>query len=320
MGRAGVQVSEVGLGCWQLGREWGDVSETAARAVLDAALDAGVTFLDTADVYGDGRSEQFIGDLRARRSERPFVATKLGRRLGYPDGYSYEVFRESVQRSLRNLRCDTLDLVQLHCIPKPWLERPETFGWLRRLRDEGLIRHYGASVETIEEGLVCLEDAELASLQVIFNVFRQRPAETLLARARAAGVAIIARLPLASGLLGGHIDAQTRFDPSDHRHFNADGQAFSVGETFSGLGQARGVQASTRVAELCPPDMSRAEFALRWILDHEAVTVVIPGARTPAQVRSNAAASERPSLSTETHARLRTIYETEVEPFIRGPQ
>lgn len=313
-------MSEIGLGCWQLGREWGELSEDSARQVLDAALDAGITFLDTADVYGDGRSEAFIGELWRRRTERPFVATKLGRRLGYPDGYSYAVFKESVTRSLQNLRQDCLDLVQLHCIPKAWLERPETFGWLRQLRDEGLIRSYGASVETVDEGLACLADPELASLQVIFNVFRQRPAERLFEAARAAGVGIIARLPLASGLLGGHIGRTTTFEATDHRNFNADGQAFSVGETFAGLGQARGVEVSEAVRSHCPPGWTLAEFALRWILDHDAVTVVIPGARKVDQVIGNVRASERPPLPAATHEAVRALYLQQVDPFVRGPR
>jgi len=318
--RAGLETSEIGLGCWQLGREWGEVRDADAHSLLDAALDAGITFLDTADVYGDGRSEQFIGELTQRRRERLCVATKLGRRIGYPDGYSYAVFRTCVERSLANLRTDCLDLVQLHCIPGAWLRRPETFGWLRRLQEEGLIRHYGASIETIEEGLVCLEDPHLASLQVIFNVFRQRPTEVLFERAKAAGVGIIARLPLASGLLGGHIQTSTQFELGDHRHFNAHGQAFSVGETFAGLGQTRGVALSEAVRKLCPPGLTLPQMALRFILDHDAVTVAIPGARRAAQVVMNANASALPPLPSETHAALREFYEVDVDRWVRGPR
>jgi len=317
-GNTGRSVSEVGLGCWQLGLEWGDVSDADARQVLDEALDTGISFLDTADVYGNGRSEQFLGELRERRSERPFIATKLGRRLGYPDGYSYANFRESIERSLQYLRVETLDLVQLHCIPKAWLERAETWGWLGRLREEGLIQYYGASVETIEEGLVCLQDDGLTSLQVIFNILRQRPADVLFERARARNVGIIVRLPLASGLLGGHIRRDTQFADSDHRKFNADGQMFSVGETFSGLGQARGVEMSEAVAALKPAGWTLPDMALRWILDHEAVSVIIPGARNAEQVRRNAAASELPRLSGQLHEDLRSLYESKIESFVRG--
>jgi len=245
------------------------------------------------------------------------VATKLGRAGIYPDGYTRESLRDATLRSLERLGVERLDLTQLHCVPAEVLRQGHVFDWLRELQQEGLIARWGASVESVEEGLTCLEQDGLASLQVIFNIFRQKPAEALLPRARDLGVGVIVRLPLASGLLGGKITRA--FRPDDHRHFNRDGAAFNVGETFAGLGQERGVEASERVAALVPPGMSMAQMALRWILDHPEVSVVIPGASSPQQVQANVGAAALAPLRAELHAALAGVYRDHVRSHIRGP-
>lgn len=321
-GRDAIGVSEVGLGCWQLGgSEWGDVSESDALATLRAAAENGIAFFDTADIYGLGRAEQLIGRfLREHAGPRPFIATKLGRHPvpGWPANFSLESFRKHTGDSLRRLGVDCLDLQQLHCVPHDRLQQGDVFEWLRTLQREGKIRRWGASVESDDEALTCLQQDGLASLQIIFNIFRQKPIETIFDLAKHKGVAIIVRLPLASGLLSGRFHAQTRFAESDHRNFNRDGQKFSVGETFAGLPFARGLELTDAVRAILPPgDM--AQWALRWCLDFDAVTVVIPGARHAAHARANAAASDLPKLDHSVHSRLAEHYRTEVRPEIRGP-
>jgi aryl-alcohol dehydrogenase-like predicted oxidoreductase len=320
-GRDGLRVPEIGLGCWQLGGGWrDDWDDEVAQQTLRTAYEAGVRFIDTADVYGDGASERSIGTfLRTHRDPSLTVATKLGRAGIYPDGYTRASLREATQRSLERLGMDSLDLTQLHCVPTEVLRQGHVFDWLRELQQEGLIKRWGASVESVEEGMICLQQDDLSSLQVIFNIFRQKPAEELLPRAAAQDVGIIVRLPLASGLLGGKITRATAFRPDDHRNFNQDGAAFNVGETFAGLGQARGVEASERVAALVPPSMSMPQMALRWILDHPAVSVVIPGASSPQQVRGNVDAAGLPPLPAELHAALAQVYREHVREYIRGP-
>jgi len=320
-GNTGLAVPEIGLGCWQLGGGWGgDWDDDIARQTLDNAYAAGVRFIDTADVYGDGASERSIGAfLRDRRPEGLVVATKLGRAGIYPDGYSRESLREATLRSLDRLGVETLDLNQLHCVPTEVLRQGHVFDWLRELQQEGLIKRWGASVESVEEGLICLEQDGLASLQVIFNIFRQKPAEALFPRAAERGIGIIVRLPLASGLLGGKITRATTFRPDDHRNFNRDGQHFNVGETFAGLELERGIVATERVAALVPPSMTMAQMALRWILDHPAVSVVIPGASSPAQVQGNADAAALPPLPVGLHEALAAVYRERVHDYIRGP-
>jgi aryl-alcohol dehydrogenase-like predicted oxidoreductase len=320
-GRAGLIVPEIGLGCWQLGGGWGnDWDDGIAAQTLQAAYDAGVRFIDTADVYGDGASERSIGAfLRTRDDPSLVVATKLGRAGIYPDGYTRASLREATERSLERLGVDTLDLTQLHCVPTDVLRQGHVFDWLRELQQAGLIKRWGASVESVEEGLICLEQDGLASLQVIFNVFRQKPAEELLPRAASQGVGIIVRLPLASGLLGGKITRATTFRPDDHRNFNRDGQHFNVGETFAGLELERGIAATEAVAALVPPSMTMAQMALRWILDHPEVSVVIPGASSPGQVQANVAAASVPPLGAELHEELARVYREQVREFIRGP-
>jgi len=320
-GKTDLNVPEIGLGCWQLGGGWrDDWDDAVARQTLENAYAAGVRFIDTADVYGDGASERSIGSfLRERQPEGLVVATKLGRAGIYPDGYTRESLRDATLRSLDRLGMESLDLTQLHCVPTDVLRQGHVFDWLRELQQEGLIRRWGASVESVEEGMICLEQDGLASLQVIFNIFRQKPAEALLPRAASQGVGIIVRLPLASGLLGGKITRATTFRHDDHRNFNRDGQAFNVGETFAGLELERGIDATEQVAALVPPGMTMAQMALRWILDHPEVSVVIPGASSPAQVQANVSASGVAPLPDDLHAALARVYREQVREYIRGP-
>lgn len=320
-GRAGLTVPEIGLGCWQLGGGWGnDWDDGVAQQTLATAFDTGVRFIDTADVYGDGASERSIGRfLQSHRDAGLVVATKLGRAGIYPDGYTRESLRVATQRSLERLGVDSLDLTQLHCVPTEVLRQGHVFDWLRELQQEGLIKQWGASVESVEEGLICLDQPDLASLQIIFNIFRQKPTEELMPRAAEQGVGIIVRLPLASGLLGGKITRATTFRDDDHRNFNRDGAAFNVGETFAGLELDRGIAATEKVAALVPPGLTMAQVALRWILDHPAVSVVIPGASRPEQVRANVDAAAVAPLPASLHAALKDVYATGVQDFIRGP-
>ena len=326
-GRLKTRVSEVGLGCWQLGgADWGDVSDEQALATLAAAADAGVTLFDTADVYGLGRSEELIGRfLKARKAEhdkeRFFVATKLGRfpEPGWPKNFSPQTFRAHTEASLKRLGVEALDLTQLHCVPAEQLKRGEVFEWLAALQKEGKIRNWGASVESVSEAMLCLKQPGIASLQVIFNIFRQKPLTELFGEARHRGVALIVRLPLASGLLGGKMTKETTFEPADHRSYNRDGQKFNVGETFAGLRFEKGVELVDALRPLVPAGMTMAQMALRWCLDFEGVTAVIPGARSPQQAKDNAAASTLRGLSDELHERLRTFYLDRVAAHIRGP-
>jgi aryl-alcohol dehydrogenase-like predicted oxidoreductase len=321
LGPDGLTVPEIGLGCWQLGGGWGnDWNDDIAQQTLQTAFDAGVRFIDTADVYGDGASERSIGRFLAARPDTDIVvATKLGRAGIYPDGYTRAALREATQRSLERLRVDALDLTQLHCVPTAVLRQGHVFDWLRELQQEGLVKRWGASVESVEEGLICLEQGGLASLQVIFNIFRQKPAEELFPRAADRKVGIIVRLPLASGLLGGKITRGTTFRDDDHRNFNRDGAMFNVGETFAGLELERGIAATEQVAALVPAGMTMAQMALRWILDHPQVSVVIPGASRPDQVRANVDAARVAPLPAELHAKLAAMYRAHVRDFIRGP-
>lgn len=318
-GRTGRKVSEIGFGAWAIGASWGHVDDADALAALHETLDAGVTFLDTADVYGDGRSEQLIARvLKERGGDRPFVATKTGRRLPKQEvaGYSLETMSGFIDRSLKNLQVDTLDLVQLHCPPTDLYYHPEVFGALDRLVEQGKIRNYGVSVERVEEALKAIEYPGVQSIQIIFNIFRQRPAERLFALAQEKQVAIIARVPLASGLLSGKFRADTKFESTDHRQFNRNGEAFDVGETFSGVPYETGLAAVERVRPLVGGDTTMARFALRWILMFDAVTVAIPGARNGAQAKSNAEAAALPTLPAATMAELRAIYDQDIRPFV----
>jgi aryl-alcohol dehydrogenase-like predicted oxidoreductase len=317
LGKTGYQVSEIGLGCWQLGGGFGPVGDETANAILDAADAAGVNFWDTADVYGGGLSESRIGAHAKNAQVR--VATKLGRGGGmFPNNYSFEGVRASLEGSARRLGVATLDLAQLHCVPTAVLREGSIFGWMDRLQAEGLVRHWGASVETIEEGLLCLEQPGLATLQIIFNVLRQDAAEQLLPKAAERDVGIIVRLPLASGLLSGKFSRDTQFEATDHRNFNRDGEAFSVGETFSGIPYERGLELVQELKGLAPESMPLSQFALRWILDHPQVSTIIAGVSKPEQLADNVAASEQRSLFPALNTRLKEWYEKDVKPAIRG--
>lgn len=318
-GRTAFTTTDVGFGAWQIGGSWGDVSEADGRAALNAALDAGMTFIDTADVYGDGRSEKIIADvLKARGGERPMVATKAGRRLSphVADGYNKANLEGFIDRSLKNLQVERLDLVQLHCPPTEVLYRPEVFEGLEEIKAAGKIADYGVSVSNVEEALKAIEYPGVVSIQIIFNLFRQRPAHLFLNEARRRNVAVIARVPLASGLLSGKITRDTAFAADDHRSYNRKGEAFDVGETFAGVPFEVGLQAVEDVRKLVPAGASMAAFALRWILMNEAVSVVIPGARNAAQAEANAGAADLASLSAETMAAAAEIYDRLVAPYV----
>ena len=320
MGKDGWRIGEVGLGCWQFGGDFGDMAEETALAIMAAAVENGVTFFDTANVYGAGRSEALIGRFLKTCSSPVTVATKFGRGDDvYPDNYSEDILRRSVEGSLERLGVARLDLLQLHCIPPEVLQRGDVFDWLRRLKEEGLIREFGASVETIAEGLLCAAQPGLFSLQVIFNMFRQKIAAELLPRAKSKGIGIIVRLPLASGLLSGKFTQRTTFAKTDHRNYNRDGRFFNVGETFAGLPFETGVELADRIKQLLPEGMSMAQLALRWILDHDAVSVIIPGASSPDQARENTAVSKIPPLPAALHQALSDMYTDDIHSRIRGP-
>ncbi len=311
-------VGVVGLGAWQLGGDWGTVGEDDALALIDAAVAAGVTFVDTADVYGDGRSEQLIGRwLAAHPGHGLTVATKMGRRVPQePAAYHLDAFRAWTDRSRANLGVDTLDLVQLHCPPTAVYGTDAVFDALATLVAEKRIAAYGVSVETTAEALTAIARPGVSSVQIILNAFRLKPLDEVLPAAAAAGVGIIARVPLASGLLSGRYDERTTFGADDHRTYNRDGAAFDVGETFSGVDFETGLQAVARLRPHVPAGIAMSAFALRWILDQPAVTVVIPGARNPEQARGNAAAAELPPLPPAAHAEVRAVYDELIRPQV----
>jgi aryl-alcohol dehydrogenase-like predicted oxidoreductase len=317
LGRTGADVSVVGLGTWQLGADWGDVDDKTAADVLDAALDAGVTLLDTADVYGDGRSEVRIRQSLVMRPDRPFVATKAGRRADPFEaaGFIPENLRAWVDRSRRNLGVDTLDLVQLHCPPTAVYSDQRVYDALDGLVAEESIAAYGVSVETVAEGLTALEHPGVQSIQVILNIFRRKPLEELLPAAAKAEVGILARVPLASGLLTGKFDESTTFPPDDHRNFNRHGEAFDVGETFAGVPYEAGVAAAREVRSIAG-DAPTAAFALRWVIDQPGVTTVIPGARSVEQVRGNVAAAELPPLTDPQLSDLERLYDERIRAHV----
>ena len=321
LGKTGMSVGEIGLGTWQLGGDWGEVSDEAALATLRAAHEAGTDFFDTADVYGAGRSERLIGRFLRETRAAVRVATKLGRfgDPGWPANFTRAAVRRHTEASLQRLGVGALDLTQLHCVPFEVLRRGELFGWLGELQAEGKIRAYGASVESMDEALWCVQQDGCASLQIIFSLFRQKPAAVLFAEAQRRGVALIVRLPLASGLLAGKFTKATRFPSGDHRNYNRDGQAFNVGETFAGLPFEKGVELADALKPLVPAGLTLAEMALRWCLDFDAVGVVIPGAKNPEQARANARVSGLAPLAPALHAQLTDFYRREVQAHIRGP-
>lgn len=321
LGRTGRQVSVIGLGCWQLGADWGAVSEDDALGVLRSALEEGVTFLDTADVYGDGRSETLIGRLLAEQPDAGVtVATKMGRRADplVPEAFTLSAFRGWADRSRRNLGVDTLHLVQLHCPPTAVYSADRVFDALDRLVDEQVLAAYGVSVETADEALTAIARPNLATVQIILNAFRHKPLERVLPAAAEAGVGIIARVPLASGLLSGKYDESTEFADDDHRTYNRAGEAFDVGETFSGVPFEVGVRAARSVAELTPEGATTAQLALRWIVDQPGVSTVIPGARNAEQARANAAAAGLPALEEKTLVTVRDIYDREIREHVHA--
>ena len=318
LGSTGWQVSGVSFGAWAIGGTWGPVEDQQSLAALHRALDLGVNFFDTADVYGDGRSERLLAQLRRERSEPFYVATKAGRRLDphTAKGYNRQNLTAFVERSLTNLQSEALDLLQLHCPPTEVYYMPEVFGVLDDLVQAGKIRYYGVSVEKVEEALKAIEYPGVRSVQIIFNIFRQRPAELFFREALRRQVGIIVRLPLSSGMLAGKMTRQSSFAPDDHRSFNRQGQAFDRGETFSGLNYETGLQAVEELRQLVPAGMSMAQFALRWILMFEAVSCTIPGAKRPEQAAENAQAADLPAFSSEVMSSVDQIYQRWVRPKV----
>jgi aryl-alcohol dehydrogenase-like predicted oxidoreductase len=322
LGRTGKQVSVVGLGTWQLGADWGEVSESAAREVLETAAEAGVTFFDTADVYGDGRSEQLLGRfLAAHRDDGLVVATKMGRRVEQvPEHYVLDNFRAWIDRSRRNLGVDRLDLVQLHCPPSVVIGDDATFDALDTLVNERAVAAYGVSVETVDQALAAIDRPRVASVQIILNAFRLKPLEQVLPAAQETGVGIIARVPLASGLLSGRYDTNTRFAPDDHRSYNREGSAFDVGETFSGVDYQTGVAASKEfvalVEEAGPDNLTPAQAAIAWVWQQRGISTVIPGARNPDQARANAAAGRVGPLPDAFLDGVRKIYDARIRALV----
>jgi len=318
----GIKISEVGLGTWQLGSaDWGMVKDNEAFSILKAFADSGGNFIDTSDVYGMGLSEKIIGRFLKTTDKKMFIASKLGRRhdnmYGWPQNFTYDIMRQHVENTLQNLDLSQLFLEQLHCIPTEQMRLGKVFDHLRKLRQEGLIRFWGASVETSEEALICLQQEGLASLQIIFNLFRQHVADEIFAKAKEKDVALIIRVPLASGLLTGSFNERTTFARTDHRNFNANGEAFNAGETFSGMEFSNGLSLSKEIASLLP-DERLSQWAIRWILDHPEVTTVIPGATKVEQVVKNVASPDMPKLSESRHHQLRHLYDQKIKASIRG--
>jgi aryl-alcohol dehydrogenase-like predicted oxidoreductase len=310
LGRTGWKVSTISFGAWAIGGSWGSVDDRQSLAALKKAVDLGVNFIDTADVYGDGRSERLVAQLRQSRREEIHIATKAGRRLNphTADGYNRENLTAFVERSLKNLNTETIDLVQLHCPPNDVYYRPEVFGVLDDLAAAGKLRYYGVSVKSPEEGLRAIDYPNVQSVQIIFNMFRHRPAELFFAEAKRRRVGILARVPLASGLLTGKLKPNTQFEQSDHRQFNRHGEVFDVGETFSGVDYETGLRAVEELRALCPPGWTLTQFALRWILMFDAVTCAIPGAKRPEQAAENCAAADLTPLSDAAMEAVRRVY------------
>mgnify|MGYP001262606697 CR=1 FL=1 len=317
----GWNISEIGLGCWQIGWCWGDVSDRDARALLRKAVDRGINFFDTSDLYGDGRSEKFLGELIKSTSERIFVTTKLGRRwrgTNYPKGYKQKYMEEFVDGSLINLGIDCIDLVQLHCPPSEIYSKKETYEMMDEIVKKGKIASYGVSVHKLSDAIAAIQFPNVKSIQLVFNIFRQKPAEAFLKEAKKKDVAIIARGPLASGLLTGTINKETKFPENDHRNYNIDGKAFDVGDTFSGVNFEKGLKAVDRLKELIPANFSLADLALKWILMHDEVNVVIPGAINESQVQMNADTSDLDSISVLLLSKINSIYDELIKPDVHN--
>ncbi len=318
LGRTGWNVSDISFGAWAIGGAWGSVDDHESRAALDQAIECGVNFIDTADVYGMGRSERLIAQLKRDHKEEIVVATKAGRRLSphTADGYNEKNLTGFIEDSLRNLATDCLDLVQLHCPPTDVYYRPELFGFLDRMTQAGKIRYYGVSVERVEEALKAIEYPNVQSVQIIFNCFRQRPAELFFKEAARKRVGILARVPLASGMLTGKLTRDSQFAADDHRNFNRHGEQFDVGETFSGVDYDASLEAVEELRKVLPKGVAMAQFALRWILMFDAVTCAIPGAKRPGQVVENCSASDLPALSEEAMQAVRSVYQTRIRAAV----
>ena len=318
LGRTGWKISEISFGAWAIGGTWGKVDDRESLAALHAALDGGVNFFDTADVYGDGHSERLLAKLKKERKDKFYIATKAGRRLNphTAEGYNRRNLTAFVERSLKNLRADAIDLLQLHSAPTAVYYMPEVFAVLDDLVKAGKIRHYGVSVEKVEEALKAIEFPGVQSVQIIFNILRQRPAELFFPEARRRRVGILARLPLASGLLSGKLTRTSTFARDDHRHFNRHGEAFDRGETFSGVDYETGLKLVEQLRPLAPAGMTMPQLALRWILEFPAVTCAIPGAKRPAQVQENVAASDQPRLSRAAMKKIQALYDRRVRPSV----
>ncbi len=319
LGKTGVKISEVSFGTWAIGGSWGKTDDKEALASLDRAIGEGVNFFDTADVYGNGHSEELLA--KATKGKEIHIATKFcrGADIHSPDTYSYDNVRSFCEKSLRRLDREAIDLYQIHCPPFEILQNGKVFEVLDRLKKEGKIKHYGVSVETVEEGLLCLEHEGVDSLQVIFNIFRQKPLEKLLPEAKRKGTGILVRLPLASGLLTGKFSQGHRFEKDDHRAFNENGESFNVGETFAGLGFSKGVELADQLRWIADGRQSMASAALRWILDHEEVSCIIPGFKNEKQILANLAALDEKPFSQEEISRLQSFYQQKVKYSIRGP-
>src|SRR4051812_20635314 len=321
LGRTGWRISSISFGAWAIGgRDWGGADDAASMRALHRAIDLGVNFIDTADVYGDGRSERLIAELRRERGEQIIVATKAGRRLPaqVPEGYNRENLTAFVERSLKNLETEALDLLQLHCPPSAVYEMPEVFGLLDDLVSAGKVRYYGVSVERVDEAIRAAQYPNVQSVQIIFNMFRVRPAEEFFPIARDKRIGILARVPLASGLLTGKLAPNSQFAPTDHRAFNRKGEAFDMGETFSGVDYATGLRAVDDLRDFVPSGATMAQLALRWILMFPEVSAAIPGARTPQQVEDNLRAAELPPLSTTQMERIREVYDTNIRALVHA--
>ena len=314
LGRTGWKVSDISFGAWAIGGSWGEVDDAESLVALEKAVDCGVNFIDTADVYGMGRSERLISQFKRTHKADLVIATKAGRKLSphTADGYNEQNLTEFIQQSLKNLATDCLDLVQLHCPPTAVYYRPEVFSVLDRMMEAGKIRHYGVSVERVEEALKAIEYPNVKTVQIIFNCFRQRPADLFFSRAKEKQVGVLARVPLSSGMLTGKLTRDSQFEAADHRNYNRHGEKFDVGETFSGVDYETGLAAVERIRALLPPNTSMAQLALRWILMFDAVTCAIPGAKRPAQVADNCAASDLPPLSEQAMSEIRKIYDASI--------
>ena len=316
----GWNVSEIGLGCWEIGGSWGDVSEHDAREILKKALDKGVNFFDTADVYGDGRSEKFLGEFIKSTSEKIFVTTKSGRRwrgTNYPRGYKQKYIEEFIDRSLINLGIDCIDLLQLHCPPSEICSKKETYEMMDEIVKKGKIAYYGVTVHKLSDAMEAIQFPNVKSIQIVFNIFRQKPAESFFKEAKKKNVAIIARGPLASGLLTGEINQETKFPENDHRNYNINGKAFDIGDTFSGVNFKKGLKAVEKLKTLLPDNFSLSELALKWILMHDEVSVVIPGAKNKSQVQMNTNATDLKDISSLL-AKINFIYDELIKPDVHN--